>query len=641
MAVHRRTWFDARGLVIAPEARLPVYSGALHYWRVDPSAWAPALAALRALGLTTVESYVPWRVHEPAPGQARWSGAADLGHFLSLARDAGLAVMLRPGPAVNAELTSFGFPDHVLADPAVQARTAQGTPVWLPSPPRAWPVPSYASRAFQAHVKRWYAALAAVVEPHLAPAGPVVAIGVDNEAQRFFRGGAFDHDYHPDALTQWHAESGDAPAPRAWDASDAARGVAWVRFGERALARALGAFADLLDEVGFGGIAKFHNLSSGHLVGCNVHAISEAIAGPVGLDAYTRRPAFGALGRSAAAVVGMTPSAPIAFEVGIGYAPWFPMLSTGTDTTRERDQLLRLLAGGIRGFNLFMAVERERFYGAAISDTGEREAHASWIPTLVNALEAVDWTALRTATPVALVATRADARWGLATSVLDPITPLVGDALGLGAGGAAELGTDAGAVLARRWHAAVASALKLARVPYAIVDEDAPVEALARYRAVIAPTLARVDRGLWQRLAALPATTTVVIGPDQPTTDELGAPLDSPGPRRVGRLQAGSVEDLPGLAADLEGLAGDSLPAWRLDPAPPTVRLATFATADAQVRVAFVINDGPAAAVTALLVEAGVFTLRDPFAADPLLVERGRVRVPVDAFSVRMLVVAR
>ena len=37
------------------------------------------------------------------------------------------------------------MPDHVLGDPACQARTARGTPVWLPSPPRAWPVPSYAS----------------------------------------------------------------------------------------------------------------------------------------------------------------------------------------------------------------------------------------------------------------------------------------------------------------------------------------------------------------------------------------------------------------------------------------------------------------------------------------------------------------
>ena len=65
---------------------------------------------------------------------------------------AGLAVVLRPGPHVNAELTSFGMPDHVLADPACQARSASGSPVWMPSPPRAWPLPSYASTVFREHI---------------------------------------------------------------------------------------------------------------------------------------------------------------------------------------------------------------------------------------------------------------------------------------------------------------------------------------------------------------------------------------------------------------------------------------------------------------------------------------------------------
>ena len=150
---------------------MPVYSGALHYWRVDPARWDRALATLAAQGLTTVESYVPWRVHEPRRGAWEWRGAANLARFLGLARAAGLAVMLRPGPAVNAELTSFGMPEHVLAEPDVQALTARGTPVWLPSPPRAWPVPSYASTAFREHVTRWYRAVADVIGPHLAPDG--------------------------------------------------------------------------------------------------------------------------------------------------------------------------------------------------------------------------------------------------------------------------------------------------------------------------------------------------------------------------------------------------------------------------------------------------------------------------------------
>src|SRR5439155_11817396 len=36
--------------------------------------------------------------------------------------------------------------------------------------------------------------LSTPIAPYLAPGGPVVAIGVDNEAQMFFRLGAYDHD---------------------------------------------------------------------------------------------------------------------------------------------------------------------------------------------------------------------------------------------------------------------------------------------------------------------------------------------------------------------------------------------------------------------------------------------------------------
>ena len=651
MEARRRTWFDDRGLVIAPPddagipTRVPVYSGALHYWRVDPDRWERALGTLAAQGLTVVESYVPWRVHEPRRGAWEWRGAANLGRFLELARTAGLAVLLRPGPAVNAELTSFGMPEHVLAEPDVQAITARGTPVWLPSPPRAWPVPSYASTAFREHVTRWYRAVADVIGPHLAPDGPVVALGVDNEARGFFRMGAFDHDYHPDALAWWREDSGHAEAPREWHPDDVARCAAWVRWKERYLARALGAFGRVMDDAGLEGIARFHNVPGSELVHADVRAMQAAIGGPVGLDAYTRRGAFVDLARHAAALAGMA-TVPIAFEVGVGYAPWFPPLSAwnrgARDPTRERDQLVRLLAGGVRGFNLFMAVERERFYGAAVSAKGVLEPHAAWIAPLVTALAEVDWPALRCARPVALVATRADERFGLATCLLDPITPLASEALGLGPGGAAELGTDAGAVLARRWRATVIAALDRARVAYAIVDEGASAAELSAYRVVICPTVERVDRALWAELAAV--TSTVIIGPGKPARDELDRPLATAGPRRTGKLQADALESdagLAALAADLAELAGPADPAWRLEGA-PSARSVAYADARGDVRVVIVTNDRPEPVMVELVVEAAIETaietLRDPFDGT-LMVSGGRVALRLPAHGARLLVV--
>ena len=61
-------------------------------------------------------------------------------------------LLVPPGPLINAELTDFGFPEWILLDPAIQARTAVGSlhldAAWGFHPPRPYPVPSYASPAF-------------------------------------------------------------------------------------------------------------------------------------------------------------------------------------------------------------------------------------------------------------------------------------------------------------------------------------------------------------------------------------------------------------------------------------------------------------------------------------------------------------
>lgn len=266
MAPSRRTWFDERGLVVAGETgalrHLDLFGGALHYWRVPAEHWKPCLRSLRALGLTAVESYVPWRVHEPTAGAFSWRGPHDLRRFCDLAGEAGLAVILRVGPAANAELTGFGLPDDVLADPAISARTSHGSLAWLPAPPRAFPIPSYASAKLHERVARWYRALAEQVAPLAAPAGPLVALGVDNEAQLFFRRGAYDLDYHPEAVARWAALHPQWPEPpRAWAPDDAARCLAWVRFKRTLVAAALRRFSLALDDAGFAGLARLHNLA--------------------------------------------------------------------------------------------------------------------------------------------------------------------------------------------------------------------------------------------------------------------------------------------------------------------------------------------------------------------------------------------
>ncbi|HET9623529.1 MAG TPA: beta-galactosidase [Kofleriaceae bacterium] len=651
MDARRRTWFDDRGLAIAqgdaPARQLAVYAGALHYWRVDPAAWPRCLRAMRDLGLTLVETWVPWRVHEPAPGQLAWDRGRDLPRFLAAAHDAGLGVILRPGPHVGGDVTSGGFPDHVVGDPAVQARSAAGTPVWLPAPPRAFPVPSYASAAFRDRARAWLTAFAEVVRPHLAPDGPVVALGVDHAAQMFFRLGAFDHDYHPDAIAAWRETTGlDGDPPTAWDPSQAARGIAWLRFRDHYLGHALADFARTLDAAGLAGIARCHDLPGAPHPYGDLRGLQAAIAGPVGTAVYSARADFRALRERALAVVGDAAPVPLALDVALGGSPWLPPLdrADANDPHRERDQLLSVLAAGVRGFNLAMLVERERHFGAALDHAGKLAPHAAWLPPLLASLVAVDWPALRRAAPIAVIASRADERFAQASSLVDPAAPVIAEWLGLGPGGAASLARDPVGATHRRWLAAVTRALDLARVPFVIVDEAASAAELAGFRAVIAPTLQRIDRGLAHTLRALAEhkRAVVVIGPGTPSHDELGQPIADPHalPRRVGRLKAGSLDDVPGLAADLAALAGALDDAWQIE-RPDDVHAYAHGDRAGAIRVVFVASDAAAPASAVLRVDATARALRDPFSHERIPAAAGRATISVPARGVRMLVVER
>ncbi len=64
----------------------------------------------RALGLNTVCVYLFWNFHEWEEGRFDWSGQADAAEFCRLAQEAGLWVLLRPGPYSCAEWEMGGLP---------------------------------------------------------------------------------------------------------------------------------------------------------------------------------------------------------------------------------------------------------------------------------------------------------------------------------------------------------------------------------------------------------------------------------------------------------------------------------------------------------------------------------------------------
>lgn len=87
-----------------------ILSGAIHYFRVDSADWYHSLYNLKALGFNTVETYVPWNLHEPKKGDFHFEGILDLEHFLSIAEELGLYAIVRPSPYICAEWEFGGFP---------------------------------------------------------------------------------------------------------------------------------------------------------------------------------------------------------------------------------------------------------------------------------------------------------------------------------------------------------------------------------------------------------------------------------------------------------------------------------------------------------------------------------------------------
>lgn len=57
---------------------------------------------MKALGLNTIQTYVPWNLHEPRQGEFQFDGIADLESFLKLAQELDLLVMIRVGPYICA-----------------------------------------------------------------------------------------------------------------------------------------------------------------------------------------------------------------------------------------------------------------------------------------------------------------------------------------------------------------------------------------------------------------------------------------------------------------------------------------------------------------------------------------------------------
>ncbi|KAK5890470.1 hypothetical protein CesoFtcFv8_013988 [Champsocephalus esox] len=148
-------------------------SGSIHYSRIPRYYWKDRLLKMYMTGLNAIQVYVPWNFHEVVQGVQNFTGDRDLEHFLDLANQTGLLVILRPGPYICAEWEMGGLPAWLLQKPNIVLRSSDADYVQA--------------------VSNWLSVLLPKMRPWLyINGGNIITVQVENEYGSYF---ACDYNY--------------------------------------------------------------------------------------------------------------------------------------------------------------------------------------------------------------------------------------------------------------------------------------------------------------------------------------------------------------------------------------------------------------------------------------------------------------
>ncbi|WP_457101948.1 beta-galactosidase [Microbacterium sp. P5_E9] len=135
-------------------------------FRIPREEWKQRLDAVRDSGYQVIDVYLPWNFHELSPGEWDFTGRRDVGVFLDLAHEAGLAVIARPGPYICSEWDGGALPAWLTLEDGLRIRDADPQ--------------------FLAHVEEWFArALPIIAQRQADVGGAVIAVQLENELDFF------------------------------------------------------------------------------------------------------------------------------------------------------------------------------------------------------------------------------------------------------------------------------------------------------------------------------------------------------------------------------------------------------------------------------------------------------------------------
>lgn len=154
--------FEIKEEFLLDNQPIKIISGAIHYFRMTQSQWEISLYNLKALGANTVETYIPWNIHEPKEGQFDFEGIKDIELFIRKAEKIGLFVILRPSAYICAEWEFGGLPYWLLKEKKIRLRSADAV--------------------FMEKVKAYFDVLIPKLVPYqITQGGPVIMMQIENE----------------------------------------------------------------------------------------------------------------------------------------------------------------------------------------------------------------------------------------------------------------------------------------------------------------------------------------------------------------------------------------------------------------------------------------------------------------------------
>lgn len=119
--------YDKYSLIIDGK-RVFIKSGAFHYFRTPGEKTArDRFLKMKSAGYNAVDIYFNWNYHSIREGEYDFTGVKDVRKVLQSAKDAGLFVIARPGPFINAEVNAGGLPFWLLEKEDVIPRNRIGT----------------------------------------------------------------------------------------------------------------------------------------------------------------------------------------------------------------------------------------------------------------------------------------------------------------------------------------------------------------------------------------------------------------------------------------------------------------------------------------------------------------------------------